>query len=142
MTKEIWRQKWLDSINELTSIDLQKQSWLDNSNTNPHWTFVEFMSCYFDDLFFDDSYYEHYIDIEWVSRQEYEIIKDWHTLLDKYDAPKNDDYDHKSILADNHWLEIVKLGVVAKNKLAQILNPNEKKYLTAEINYLDLPDKI
>jgi len=41
--KELWRDRWLSCINELTSIELQRKSWLDKSNTNPHWTFVEFI---------------------------------------------------------------------------------------------------
>jgi hypothetical protein len=133
MTKEIWRQNWLSSINELTSISLQTKSWLDLKNTNPHWSFVEFMCCYFDNLFSKYDY-QYYIDNGWVSKHEYNIMKDWHEALDKYDSPANNDYDHNSILNDSKWLNIVKTGEIAKNALALTLNENEKQILTNEKN--------
>ena len=132
MTKEIWRQRWLDAINELTSLDLQKKSWLDRQNTRPHWTFVEFMCSYFDDLLFDG--YNYYIDCGWVSRQEYEIIQDWHETLEKYKSPNNDDYDDDAVLNDTKWLHIIQTGADAKNKLSEILQPDEKTFLK-EKNY-------
>ncbi|MBK9732789.1 MAG: hypothetical protein IPO83_16175 [Chitinophagaceae bacterium] len=97
MEKEIWRERWLDCINELTSLNLQKKAWLDKANTNPHWSFVEFCSCYFDDLNIDDNY-KYSIDNGWITGQEYEIIKDWHEALNRYNAPNNENHDHEAIL--------------------------------------------
>ena len=34
------------------------------------------------------------------------------------------------------WFDILRTGVSVKNKLAETLNPFEKKFLTEEINYL------
>ena len=50
LTRDAWRQRWLSSFNELTSIELQQKSWLDRFNKNSHWSFVEFMCSYFDNL--------------------------------------------------------------------------------------------
>lgn len=133
--KNLWRERWLGCINELTSLDLQKKSWLDNTHTNPHWSFVEFMCSYFDDLAIDDNY-KYPLDNGLVTRQEYEIIKEWHEALDKYDSPKNVDYDNEAILNDPKWIEILQTGINAKNKLVGLLNANERQLLTAEINYL------
>jgi hypothetical protein len=58
----------------LTSIDLQKASWLDKENTNPHWSFVEFICCYFDDLALDDNYKSE-INEGFVSIEEYNLIR-------------------------------------------------------------------
>lgn len=134
--KKIWREKWLSSINELTSLDLQKKSWLDKTHTNPHWSFVEFMSCYFDDLGIENNY-KYPIDNSFLTDQEFEIIKYWHEVLDKYNPPKNDDYEHEAILTDPKWLDILQTGLTMKNKLASTLNETEKKILTEEINYLN-----
>ncbi len=138
MTKESWRQRWLNSINELTSIDLQTKAWLDFKNTNPHWSFIEFNACYFDELSlaYDNFNYQHFIIKGWITKQEYEIIKNWHEALDKYEAPKNNSYDHMAILNDTAWLDIVKMGMVAKNKLKELLNKEELQYLLQNIDYL------
>lgn len=135
LTREIWRQRWLSSINELTSLELQRKSWLDRHQTNPHWSFVEFMCSYFDDLlcYFP---YSHYVELGWVSLREYEVLKDWHEALDNYQAPGNDDNHREAILADPTWLEIVKEGEKAKLKLAEILSDEEREILTENIDYL------
>ena len=122
-------------INELTSLDLQKKSWLDRTHTNPHWSFVEFMCSYFDDLAIDENY-KYQLDKDWVTKKEYEIIEDWHIALDKYNSPKKDDYDNEAILNDPKWLEISQIGVATRNDLAKILNDTERQFLTAEIDYL------
>lgn len=131
--KNLWRERWLDCINELTSLDLQKKSWLDRTQTNPHWSFVEFMCSYFDDLAIDDNY-KFLLEKYWLTNQEFEIIKDWHEALDKYVSPKNDDYDHAAILTDQKWLDILQIGLTMKRKLATILNEKEVKILTRNLS--------
>ncbi|HSC53163.1 MAG TPA: hypothetical protein VLC98_06085 [Phnomibacter sp.] len=129
--KNLWRERWLGCINELTSLDLQKKSWLDKTHTNRHWSFVELICSYFDDLGINDNY-KNPLDKGWVTGHEFEIIKDWHEALDKYDSPKNDDYDHAAILNDHKWLDILQSGLTMKSKLALTLNETEKKILTEE----------
>ena len=129
LTKEIWRQRWLDSINELTSLELQEKAWLDPANENPHWTFVEFMSSYFDDLFINETYSD-LIDKGWLTQVEYEIIKDWHNSLDTYESPDKNDYDNSAILKDQKWLDILGLGANAKSELATLVEKKEREYLT------------
>jgi hypothetical protein len=128
LTKEIWRQRWLESINELTSLDLQTKSWLDSSKQNPHWTFVEFMCSYFDDLFISENYSE-FISKGWLTQKEYDVVKNWHDAIDKYESPDKHDYDHSAILKDQKWLDILKVGVNAKSKLVDLIDENEKKHL-------------
>lgn len=133
--KNEWRKRWLSSINELTSFDLQKKSWIDKTHSNPHWSFVEFMCSYFDDLAIDDNY-KYQLDKGWVSKKEYEIIEDWHIALDKYNSPKNDNYDNEAILNDPNWLNILEIGIKTREELAKTLNESERVFLTEEINYL------
>jgi hypothetical protein len=134
MQKELWRNRWLSCINELTSLELQRKSWLDKSNTNPHWSFVEFMCSYFDDLVIDNNYKE-LLNEGWISKSEFEIIQSWHGLLDKYDSPNNEDYDLEAILADKKWQQIVKEGEKAKSELSRLLSKDENQILNEEIDY-------
>lgn len=114
LSRNIRRQRWLSSIYELTSLELQRTSWLGQHTENPHWSFVEF---YFDDLLCNFPY-SRYVEIGWVLAEEYEILKYWHEALRKYQSPNNHDYDNTAVLADKNWLEIVRSGARAKVKLA------------------------
>jgi hypothetical protein len=129
-----WRKNWLSCINELTSIELQKVSWLDSIQSNLHWSFVEFMCCYFDDMSLDDNY-QYVLKEGAVTIDEYNIIKNWHEALSQYNSPNGDDQDNNAILNDTKWLKILKLGLDAKNQLLKILNEAEQLYLTEHINY-------
>lgn len=133
--KNLWRERWLGCINELTSIDLQKKSWLNKTQTNPHWSFVEFMCSYFDDLAIAENY-KFQLDNGWVTKKEFDIIEAWHITLDKYNSPKNDDHDNEAILNDPKWLEILQVGVKTRNELGKTLNETERQFLTEEIDYL------
>ena len=138
--KVLWRNRWLSSINELTSYELQKKSWLDKTNTNPHWSFVEFMCSYFDDLAIDNDY-ETPIRAEWISKNEYEVIKIWHKKLNSYKSPKNNDYDVEAILNDKLWQAIVTEGQITKNLLSQIIDKDEVKTLNENIDYQVINDR-
>lgn len=132
--RELWRNRWLSSINELTSLELQQASWNDRKNKNPHWSFVEFMCSYFDDLVLDDNY-ETELKDGWITKSEHEIIRPWHLLLDKYNSPKNDDHNIEAILNDKKWLTILKEGQKTKTELSKVLNEAESKILNEEIDY-------
>lgn len=133
--KGLWRERWLNCINQLTSFDLQKISWVDKTHKNLHWSFVEFICSYFDDLAIDDNY-KWQLDKGWVTNKEFEIIENWHIALDNYKSPNNDDYDNEAILNDPIWKEILQIGIKARNELEKILNDTERQFLTEEIDYL------
>ncbi len=131
MEKEYWRKCWLSSINELTSLEVQHRLWRDINNTNPHCSFTEFMCCYFDQLLLSDYGYSHYINNGFISTLEYEIVKEWHDQLAKYNRPKNsNDVD---ILDDTNWIEIVRIGFYAKQNLLELLLPTEKALLNEQL---------
>lgn len=123
--RELWREQWLKSINELTSLALQKSKWIDVHDSNPHWSFTEFICCYFDDVL-DGNDYQKFIRFDWISKDEYEIIKDWHEMLDQYYSPSQNDFDSLSILNDLKWIEITKAGNIAKVNLSILLSQDEK----------------
>ncbi|WP_158914763.1 hypothetical protein [Caulobacter sp. S45] len=45
-----WRANWLGSIEEISNLEMQRATWLNPDNSNPHYTFIEYTSCYFDGL--------------------------------------------------------------------------------------------
>lgn len=130
ISRELFRQRWLDDINQLTSYELQKKSWLDKTKKNPHWSYAEFICSYFDDncIYLG---YDFFIELNYISQAEYNIIKDWHNELDKYKEPKDDE---QSILNDQKWIDIVEKGRVSKENLKKIISNHEKSYLE-KINY-------
>lgn len=135
MKREMWRERWLNSINELTSLNLQIKSWLDKGDTNPHWSFTELMCTYFDDLSLQNNY-QTILNNGWVTEQEFMIVKAWHEALHKYNSPNDNDHDSETILNDQKWLAIVNLGQTVKENLKNVLTADEIRILTAEKNVI------
>ncbi|PKV51532.1 hypothetical protein ATE84_3617 [Aquimarina sp. MAR_2010_214] len=128
MDKETWRRNWLFMLKDLTNLEYQKQTWLNPKNTNPYYSFVEFMCSYFDDLNLTDGY-KRLIESNFVSTQEYESIEKWHKLLAGYNSPQNEDYDNQAVLNDEKWLEILDLGKESIENLKPKLNSIERSLL-------------
>jgi len=127
-----WRRNWLSCIEEFANYDMQKATWLNLRNTNPHYGFVEYIECYFDDLTLNgpNRGYEALVREGLLTLAEAEAVSDFHATADKYEPPNNDDYDHATILADPKWLEVVASARSARERLSVILtNPDELKDL-------------
>ncbi len=123
----MWRQEWLGRIAALADGGRQRQTWLDPTNTNPHWSYVELMCGYFDDTLRGDTY-------DWalteglVTAQEVRIVSRLHQLLRCHKVP--DDLDHAQILADPAWTEIVaEAEKVRRGLLAWLTDPDERSAL-------------
>jgi len=128
LTKEIWRQSWLESINNLTSYALQKNCWITIPNGNYHWSFVNFVNSYFKDVLFGSDY-QFYIGVKFITQKEYEIIMDWHTDLNNYIPPNGNNFDNLAIFSDKKWLSILFKGIYAKQKLISAIAEGEKRNL-------------
>jgi len=139
MTKEIWRQRWLESINKLTSYALQKNSWTTFPDKNYHRSFVDFVNCYFEDVLFGFDY-QFYIGAKYITPKEYEIIIDWHNELNNYVPPNGNDFDNLAIFSDKKWLSILFKGLYAKQKLLSAIPESEKANLE-EIIFPWLPPR-
>jgi hypothetical protein len=124
--RELWRSNWLHSINKLTDLDYQRNHWLDHSNINPHFTFMEFMCSYFDDLSLssndNNKGYISRIEEGLLTYDEYKIIEKWHNELNNYSAPNNEDINSEIILKDEKWIQIVKQGKESFEKLLKFIN--------------------
>ena len=125
-----WRTNWLASIQEFADDKSQRRLWLDPTNTNPHFSFVEYMCSYFDDLNLSESGYQSALEQGLITPDEVAAVSDFHATARAYESP-TDDYDHRAILADPKWA-----GVVASAKQAQaallgiITDPRERRLLS------------
>lgn len=117
----MWRVRWKHSIEELTSIEHQSKTWLDAAKPSVHYTYVEFMCCYFNDLLCGLTYSQ-LVENGYVSEQEKAALLDWHNAVDGYSSPGNDDYDDAAILNDPEWIRIVALGAEAHKELHLLWN--------------------
>ena len=119
----LWRVRWKASVEELTSLEHQRKTWLDAEKLSVHYTYVEFMCCYFDDLLCGMSYNQLAENCS-VSEQEKAVVIEWYTALDGYNSPRNDDYDDAAILDNHEWIRIVPLGAVAEKHPKILWNSN------------------
>lgn len=125
-----WRISWLSSIQEFADDEAQRRLWLDRNNTNPHFSFVEYMCSYFDDLDLSDGGYERALSEGLVSKEEAGAVSEFHRLAHVYDSP-TDDYDHETILADEKWADLVEAAKRAKASLLCLIHdPQERQVLT------------
>ena len=127
-----WREQWLSSIQEFADIETQRAKWLDPDNTNPHWSFVEIMCSYFNDLSLDkgDLGYAGWIARSIITAAEAGAVADFHAIADSYDSPRGDDYDNAAVLNDPKWLRVVEAAKAAQSRLAELItDANERQIL-------------
>jgi hypothetical protein len=128
--RRTWRMRWLHSVTEFADDEKQRRLWLDRTNTNPHFSFVEYMCCYFDDLDLCDDGYDRAFKEGLVSEDEVAAVGHFHHLADTYDSP-SDDYDNDAILADQNWAKVVEAAKVARVALLRLIqDPEERRILS------------
>ncbi|MCR5871395.1 MULTISPECIES: hypothetical protein [unclassified Sphingomonas] len=125
-----WRMQWLGSIQEFADGEAQHRRWLDRTNTNPHYSFVEYMCCYFDNLCLSDRGYDWAVKENLISLMEAAAVAEFHQIVDAYHSPTND-YDHDAILADPAWAEVVEAAKRAQAALLCLIGDvDEQRSLT------------
>jgi hypothetical protein len=123
-----WRTNWLSSIQEFADEEVQRRMWLDTTNINPHWSYVEFFCCYFDDLGLSDGY-GWAIQEAFVTNEEVTAVAGFHRVANAYSSP-TDNYDHKAILCDPKWAEVVAAAKQAQGRLLGLIeDPHERGFL-------------
>lgn len=132
-----WRRNWLGSIQEFADLDNQRRLWLDPNVSNPHFTFVEYICCYFDGLAVFDGpvalggSYAVAREKGLVTAEEAATVEPFHAILDAYETPGKDDFDHQAILADPKWRETVAAAKSAQSALLPLIHdPVERRALT------------
>jgi hypothetical protein len=124
-----WRKNWLSCIQEFADDEMQHRMWLDPSNTNPHFSFVECFCAYFDDLDLSNDGYTTALNEGLVNGDEVAAVSGFHQNADKYESP-TDNYDHRAILADPLWTEVVAAAQRAQTLLVDLIDdPHERSIL-------------
>lgn len=130
-TRRIWRANWLRLIAQFADEASQRRLWLDPSNSNPHYTFVEYFCCYFDDLGLSTGGYKAALEAGLLSDVEAAAVAEFHKAADVYKSP-TDDFDHVAILADPRWTDVVTAARQACVGLLRVLEePVERELLTS-----------
>jgi hypothetical protein len=127
-----WRLQWLSSIEEFTNIEIQRQAWLNASNANPHYSYVEYRCCYFDDLGLSrDQGYATCLANGLVSEDEVKAVLGFHQALSNYMPPPGEGFEGQRILADPFWEAVVEAAKASREELLRILtSPQEINALT------------
>jgi hypothetical protein len=124
-----WRFMWLSCIQQVSDFEQQTQNWLDPQNSNPHWSFVEYVCSYFDDCLLteNDGGYQRKLTRGWVTPEEAAVVASWHDLFERYQSPNQDDYDDRAILADPSWRKVVAEAGRARAALLDIISDREER---------------
>ena len=131
--RDRFRRELFDSIYELSDFELQKLTWLRSQPLpkdieSPHWSFVEFIECYWDVVRKDDALKEA-VNNEFLSTPEADEILPFQRLLDAYRTP-NGAYDHPAILEDPQWQTITSSAdTTRKALLKSVSDPAELECL-------------
>ena len=134
--KTNFRKHLFQSIAEISNLKLQKLMWLDPENTNPHWSYVEFACCYFDDLLNGEepSVLEQ---AGVISSDELSLLREFHEAFDSYKPPNGDEYDSDAILQDPNWQSVVSAALKLKSDLLELDLGAEDKANLKEYDHLE-----
>jgi hypothetical protein len=129
-----WRKNWLEAISEFADRSLQERSWFGGPGfESPYYSFVEFNCRYFDDYALDQGY-DSFVSDGLVSAIEANAVRNFHEVLSQYKSPRGDDYNHRAILDDPSWIEVIRLAEEAKSALLRVLrDPEELKTLRGDV---------
>lgn len=127
-----WRLLWLSSIQAFSDSQTQTARWLDPTERNPHYSFVECMCSYFDDAYLsEENAYAKRLAVGKLTEEEVTAVAEFHTLAEGYESPTGDDWNSAAVLADPRWREVVRAAQRAQARLLPLLSdPNEREALT------------
>lgn len=115
------RQDIYAAIGELSDLDFQRLTWLDENITIPHYSYIEFVECFYDIASGDydeadpkqrNAPFAYLFAEGGLTAEEFEAI--WNVHLALIHDEQLDDYDHKSILKTQSWLAVVETAQTAK----------------------------
>ena len=129
MKKEIWRHSWLESIHKLTSFRLQNNIIVNMANGTSYWPFDILVNNYIDKVLLGFDYQYYTDEMNYLSPEEYEIIKEWHNELEDYILLIGDDSVETGISRDKLLISFLQNGKLVKQNLLAVLPEAEKQYL-------------
>lgn len=123
------RLLWLASIEEVANLELQRVSWLNPTNTNPHWSYIEVVECYFEQFDLRNGY-GYAVENGIVSSSEAAVADTFHALFSAYEPPQGGSYNDAAILADPKWHAVSAAANMAWENIL-LLSFNNSGYLRA-----------
>jgi hypothetical protein len=109
------RRWWFNSVYQISDLELQRRTWLDPANRNPHWSYVEFVCLFPDDDQLDDATRRGFLSME-----EHAILIDLNRALVLHKAPGGDDYDNAAVLGDPAWHAVAAQAEAARQRLLEL----------------------
>jgi len=106
------RKQWWQSLQEIADLELQHRTWLNEENSNPHWSYLEFVCSYPDDEVLRQAVEQCYL-----SKTEAGIFLRFLRTLHTYQPPAGGNYAHGAILLDPKWHAIVSAAQAALEQL-------------------------
>jgi hypothetical protein len=102
-------------VYEISDLELQRRTWLDPANRNPHWSYVEFVCSFPGDDQLDDAKRHGFL-----SAEEHAILIDLNRALIRHKAPGGDDYDNEAVLHDPAWHAVAAQADEARRRLLEL----------------------
>ena len=119
------RCDWFASVREISDLSLQRRTWLDPKNLDPHWSYIEFACSYPDDSRLTGAHSE-----GWLTKSEFDILIELRRMIGAYSAPTGDDYNNAAIFNDPAWRQVVEAAEQARQQLlSAITNHDERQML-------------
>ncbi len=124
-----WRRRWLFCLFELSHLTFQRKLWIESAYTDIKGDFDEAMCQYFIDLGLDENYWKE-METGFTSEEEYNIIKEFHELLAKYEDKNKLDL---IILTDPNWIRISEIGLKAWANIKDYIQDKDEIYFIHSI---------
>jgi hypothetical protein len=118
------RRSWFSSVQQVSDLALQRRTWLDPTNRNPHWSYVEFASSYPDSSQLAGAYAD-----GWLTAGEFGILSELRRAIDAHSAPKGNNYDLAAILEDPAWHVVVEVAERARLQLLTTITDHSERQM-------------
>lgn len=116
------RRWWFCRVSELSDIGLQRRTWLDTTNRNPHWSYIEFIESYP-----DHDQLLHGLKQGWLTAAEFAILSELSRILHSHTPPGGNDYDNAAVLDDPAWHCVVEAAECARQQLLSVTTDQHER---------------
>lgn len=134
------RKRWILSLFEFAHIEFQKRLWILADYPKHVGDCTEAICQYFNDLSLEEGY-DDFINEQIISQQEFDIIIDFHLILDEYiKRPEKNNLSDAKILKDQEWLNICEMAYSNWKKLKPLIEDiDEIQYIQSlESEFLNI----
>jgi hypothetical protein len=114
-TGKVLREQWPAFLDDIADLELQRRTWLDPANRNPHWSYIEFVCSYPDADQLKDGRNK-----GWLSPAEAEILLEFRQVLVAHKAPTGNAFDNEAVLNDPAWHDVVRAAQLAQQAIASL----------------------